>query len=89
MEEYCYVPKGVCSTNMVIQLEGDIIKKVQITDGCAGNTAGISKLVEGMKIEEVIKRLKNIPCRNRGTSCPDQLARALEQIEREREKKKG
>lgn len=85
MEEYSYVPQGVCSTKMVIQLEGDVVKKVQITDGCAGNTAGVSKLVEGMKIEDVIKKLKGIPCRNRGTSCPDQLAKALEKIKQERE----
>lgn len=84
MEEYNYQPKGVCSTNMKIQLEGDRIKKVEITDGCAGNTAGICKLVEGMKIEEVIEKLKGVPCRNRGTSCPDQLAKALEKIKQER-----
>ena len=85
MEEYSYEPQGVCSTKMVIQLEGDVVKKVQITDGCAGNTAGVSKLVEGMKIEDVIKKLKGIPCRSRGTSCPDQLAKALEKIKQERE----
>ncbi len=85
MEEYSYEPQGVCSTKMVIQLEGDVVKKVQITDGCAGNTVGVSKLVEGMKIEDVIKKLKGIPCRNRGTSCPDQLAKALEKIKQERE----
>lgn len=88
MKEYRYVPKGVCSTNMIIQLEEDVIQKVQIIDGCAGNTAGVSKLVEGMKLDEVIKKLKDISCRNRGTSCPDQLARALEQIKKEREEKK-
>lgn len=85
MEEYSYEPQGVCSTKMVIQLEGDVVKKVQITDGCAGNTVGVSKLVEGMKIEDVIKKLKGIPCRSRGTSCPDQLAKALEKIKQERE----
>jgi len=55
-------------------------KKVTIEGGCAGNTLGVSRLVEGMKIEEAIKRLKGIPCGMRGTSCPDQLARALEEI---------
>ena len=49
-------------------------------DGCAGNTVGVSRLVEGMKIDEAIKRLKGIPCGMRGTSCPDQLAKALERI---------
>ena len=78
--EYRYEPQGVCSYNMIIETEGDIIKKVIIEGGCAGNTVGVSRLVEGMKIEEAIKRLKGIPCGNRGTSCPDQLARALEKI---------
>lgn len=85
MEEYNYQPKGVCSTNMKIKIEGNRIQKVEITDGCAGNIAGICKLVEGMKIEEVIEKLKGTPCRNRGTSCPDQLAKALEKIKQERE----
>ena len=78
--EYRYEPRGVCSRNMIIETEGDTIKKVIIEGGCAGNTLGVSRLVEGMKIQEAIKRLKGIPCGMRGTSCPDQLARALEEI---------
>ena len=78
--EYRYRPQGVCSSEMIIEVDGDIIKKVKIVNGCAGNTAGVSKLVEGRKIDEVIKLLKGIPCGGRGTSCPDQLAKALEQI---------
>ena len=77
--EYRYVPKGVCSKEMIIELEGDIIKNVKIVGGCAGNTVGVSKLIEGMKIEDAIKRLKGIPCGYKGTSCPDQLAQALEE----------
>ncbi len=77
--EYRYVPKGVCSKEMIIELEGDIIKNVKIIGGCAGNTVGVSKLIEGMKIEDAIKRLKGIPCGYKGTSCPDQLAQALEE----------
>ena len=76
--EYRYKPEGVCSQEMIIEVEGDTIKKVTIEGGCAGNTVGVSRLVEGMKIEEAIKRLKGIPCGMKGTSCPDQLARALE-----------
>lgn len=78
--EYRYKPNGVCSYEMIIEVEEDIVKKVIIVGGCAGNTVGVSKLVEGMKIDEVIKRLKGIPCGYKGTSCPDQLARALEEI---------
>ena len=77
--EYRFKPSDmVCSQEMIIELEGDTIKKVTIIGGCAGNTLGVSRLVEGMNIDEAIKRLKGIPCRSRGTSCPDQLAIGLE-----------
>lgn len=64
---------------MVIDIEDDIVKDVKIEGGCAGNTVGVSNLAKGMKVEEVIKRLKGIPCGLRKTSCPDQLATALEE----------
>ena len=78
--EYRYEPQGVCSIEMIINVEGDTIKSVNIVGGCAGNTVGVSRLVEGMKIDEAIKRLKGIPCGYKGTSCPDQLAIALEEM---------
>lgn len=78
--EYRYRPQGVCSSEMIINLDGDIIKSVKIVSGCPGNTVGVSKLVEGRKIDEVINLLKGIPCGARGTSCPDQLSKALEEI---------
>ena len=78
--EYRYKPNGVCSREMIIELDGNIVKKLTIVGGCAGNTLGISKLVEGMNINDVIKRLKGIPCGIKNTSCPDQLAKALEEI---------
>lgn len=77
---YQYEPKGVCSMRMNIEVDGDTIKSVEIIGGCAGNTKGVSVLVEGMKIDDAIKKLKGIDCRGRGTSCPDQLAIALEKI---------
>lgn len=80
--EYRFSPKGVCSREMIIELEGDIIKSVKIIGGCAGNTVGVSKLIEGMKIEEAIRRLKGIPCGFKSTSCPDQLSIALEEAKR-------
>jgi uncharacterized protein (TIGR03905 family) len=83
--EYVYEPKGVCSQKMVINVEGSIIKSVKIIGGCAGNTVGVSRLIEGMEIDEAIKRLKGIPCGFRGTSCPDQLATALENIKSRKE----
>ncbi len=81
--EYRYIPDArVCSQEMIIELEGDIINKVTIVGGCPGNTLGISNLVKGMKIDEAIKKLKGIPCGYRGTSCPDQLAIALEEAKK-------
>ncbi len=77
---YRYEPKGVCSMEMDIEVEGNTVKKVEIIGGCAGNTQGVASLIAGMDIDEAIKRLKGIDCAGRGTSCPDQLARALEEI---------
>ena len=80
--EYRYEPKGVCSMEMIINVEGNIIKSVEIVGGCPGNTVGVSNLCVGRKIDEVIDLLSGIDCRGRGTSCPDQLAKALELIRR-------
>ena len=77
---YNYEPKGVCSRNIRIEVEGDTIKEVIFTGGCAGNTQGVASLLVGMNIDEAIRRLKGIDCNGRGTSCPDQLAKALEEI---------
>lgn len=85
--EYRFKPSYmVCSQEMIIELDGDIIKKVTIIGGCAGNTLGVSRLVEGMNIDEAIKRLKGIPCSTRGTSCPDQLAIGLEEAKKAQSK---
>ena len=73
-----YKPSGVCSRLIHVELDGDKIANVEFVGGCAGNTAGISSLVKGMEVDEVIARLKGTDCGGRGTSCPDQLAKALE-----------
>ncbi len=80
---YTYEPKGVCSMQMIIDIneEDDTISSVEIIGACPGNTVGVAKLAKGRKVNEVISLLKGIPCRNRGTSCPDQLARALEEYQ--------
>ncbi len=80
--EYRYKPTGVCSSEFVIKMDGDIIKSVKITGGCPGNSLAVTSLVEGKNINEVIAKLKGIPCGLRGTSCPDQLAKALEEIKK-------
>ena len=74
-----YTPKGVCSRKIEIDIENGIINKVRFVGGCNGNTQGISKLVEGVKAEDVISRLEGVNCNGRGTSCPDQLAKALKE----------
>ena len=74
-----YTPKGVCSRKIEIDIENGIINKVRFVGGCNGNTQGISKLVEGMKAEDVISRLEGVNCNGRGTSCPAQLAKALKE----------
>ncbi|HBC84620.1 MAG TPA: TIGR03905 family protein [Clostridiales bacterium] len=81
--EYVYIPEGVCSQKMIFNIENNIIKSLKIIGGCAGNTVGLSKMLEGQNIDEVIKRLKGIPCGYKGTSCPDQIARALEEYKKE------
>ena len=73
---FSYYPKGVCSRQILIDIDEEIIKDIKFIGGCSGNLQGISKLVKGQHIDEVITRLKGIQCRN-NTSCPDQLANAL------------
>ena len=70
---------GTCSRQIDIELDNDIIRSVRFTGGCDGNTQGVAAVMRGMKVEEAIARLEGIDCRGRGTSCPDQLARALRQ----------
>lgn len=74
-----YITKGVCSKEIHFEIENDIIKSVQFIGGCDGNTKGVARLVEGMKVQEAINRLSGIDCRGKGTSCPDQLSIALKQ----------
>jgi uncharacterized protein (TIGR03905 family) len=75
--EYHYKTKGTCSSEIIIELDGDIIKSVRIIGGCNGNSKGISAIVEGMRADDVIARFKDIRCGYKTTSCPDQLANAL------------
>ena len=73
-----YITKGTCSRKINFEVENGIVKSCEFVGGCTGNTQGIAKLVVGMPVEEVIKRTEGIICRS-GTSCPDQLAKALKQ----------
>lgn len=75
-----YKTKGTCSTMIDVELKDGVIDSVKFTRGCNGNLQGISALVKGMKPEEAISRLKGIRCGFKPTSCPDQLAHALEEM---------
>ena len=75
-----YKTSGTCSQLIDLEIEGDVIQSVAFTGGCNGNLKGISALVAGMKLDEAISKLKGIQCGHKTTSCPDQLAHALEQI---------
>ena len=76
---YEYKTKGTCSQMIYFDVEDNKVKNVQFMGGCNGNLKGISKLVEGMDVDEVIARLEGTTCGMKDTSCPDQLARALKQ----------
>ena len=76
---YTYIPRGVCSQRMIINLEDGIIQDVRVIGGCNGNLQGISALVKGMKAREAIDKLRGIRCGFKPTSCPDQLSIALEE----------
>ncbi|MCD3245063.1 TIGR03905 family TSCPD domain-containing protein [Clostridium botulinum C] len=79
---YTYNPKGVCSKEISFEIENNKLKNISFVGGCDGNLKGISSLVDGMDIDTVIKKLRGINCRCKGTSCPDQLAKALEEIKK-------
>lgn len=75
--KYTYIPRGVCSTKVDFELDGDIVKNVQFSGGCNGNLKAISALVDGMSVNEVAQKLSGISCGMKSTSCTDQLATAL------------
>lgn len=77
--EIAYKTKGVCSRSIFIEVEDNIVKSVKFEGGCNGNTKGISALVVGMEVKDVIARLEGITCGFKGTSCPAQLAQALKE----------
>ena len=80
METLTFKPQGVCSREMIIEHENGIVVSLKVIGGCHGNLQGISKLVEGRPIEDIVNRLSGIKCGFKQTSCPDQLAVALKQL---------
>lgn len=84
---YKFRPQGVCAKEIRIELdENDIVQKLEATGGCSGNLQGIASLIEGMRAEQIIPKLKGIRCNFKKTSCPDQLAIALEQFLQDRQR---
>ena len=78
--QHSFKPKGICAREIIFELDDNkLVRNVKFMGGCAGNASGISKLVEGLHVDEVVAKLKGTQCRY-GTSCPDQLAKALEEI---------
>lgn len=78
-----YTPQGVCSSSIDIEVEDGVIREVYFEGGCHGNLQGISLLVKGMKMDDVIERLEGVRCGSKITSCPDQFARALKELKSE------
>ena len=78
---YTYTPKGVCSQQIILDVENGIVNEIEVIGGCEGNLKGIASLVKGMKVEDVINKLKGIKCGYKETSCPDQISKALEALE--------
>lgn len=81
--EYRYRPQGVCSQEIAIDIENGIVKDLKVIGGCSGNLQGIANLVKGRTVDEVIERLNGIKCGFKPTSCPDQIAKALEQYKKQ------
>lgn len=79
--EYSYKTRGTCAQRIDFDVNDGIVTNVRFVGGCSGNTQGVAKLVEGMKVEDVIERLEGIRCGFKMTSCPDQLAKALKECE--------
>lgn len=77
---YTYKTKGVCSREIKFEVKNDKVTELSFIGGCDGNLQGLSRLVEGLDVNDAIKKLKGIDCGGRGTSCPDQLSRALEEF---------
>ena len=78
--EYVYRTQGTCSTNIELNVEDGVVKEVAFWGGCNGNLQGLSRLVKGMKVADVIAKLEGVRCSGRPTSCPDQLCRALHEM---------
>ena len=76
--EYIYKPSGVCSREFIFDIDDDTVKSLEVIGGCNGNLKGIAKLITGMKLEDIISRIEGVKCGFKNTSCPDQIANAID-----------
>jgi len=74
---FSYETSGVCSSKINLEISNNIIETVEFIGGCAGNLSGIGQLVKGLSVDDVINKLNGVDCKGKGTSCPDQLSKAL------------
>ncbi len=80
MEQYSFRTRGVCAREIRFESDGKTVQNIQFVSGCSGNTQGVAALANGMEVEKVIRLLEGIDCNGRGTSCPAQLAKALQEM---------
>ncbi len=83
MKQYRYHTRGVCAREIQFETDGKIVKNIKFVSGCSGNTQGVAALADGMEVNRVIALLDGIDCNGRGTSCPAQLAKALQEIKKQ------
>ncbi len=80
MEKYSFRTRGVCAREIQFESDGKTVQNIKFISGCNGNTQGVAALADGMEVEKVIRLLEGIDCNGRGTSCPAQLAKALQEM---------
>lgn len=80
---FSYKTSGVCSSKINLEISNNIIEAVEFIGGCAGNLSGIGQLVKGLSVDDVINKLNGVDCKGKGTSCPDQLSKALVEWKKE------
>ncbi len=85
MQTFIYKPEGICAKEMKFEIKGDIICKAEIIGGCPGNILGITKIIENKSIDEVLESFQGITCKEKSTSCPDQIAQALIAYQKQKE----
>ncbi len=85
MKTYEYIPKGVCSSKMIFEIDGETIIDIKVIGGCPGNSLGVRSLCQNQNIDYIISKLDGIKCGYKSTSCPDQISNALKEYKQKRD----